>query len=114
MGEVTAPVAVHAQGEGLPRAHPMDVDAAERGTRRATGPAAAQQRHLVTALDEPLEDLVEMNLGTAGKRILPVLPVDDENSQVRQPILRASASRTPLTNRALGSLPNRSARRTHS
>ena len=56
---------------------------------------------------EAAEDLVQMDLGTAGERVLPVLPVDQEQPERSQsrPIRRASASSTPFTNFALCALP---------
>ena len=47
---------------------------------------------------EPAEDLVQVDLGAAGLRILAVLPVDDEQPHYIRPIRRASASSTPFTN----------------
>lgn len=50
------------------------------------------------------EDLVQVDLGPAGLRVLAILPVDDEDSQ-SCPIRLARASSTPFTKRALGTLP---------
>jgi hypothetical protein len=58
----------------------------------------------VAAARQAAEDLVQMDLGAAGLRVLAILPVDDEEPQSR-PISRASASRTPFTKRALVRLP---------
>jgi hypothetical protein len=58
----------------------------------------------VSARGEATEDLVQVEFRAASLRILPVLPVDDEELQ-RRPIRRASASSTPLTKRALVALP---------
>src|SRR5690606_31400668 len=68
--------------------------------------------HGVAASGEAAEHLVQVDLGAAGLRIEPVLPVHDEQFQRRAPppvparrCSRASASSTPLTNRTLSSLP---------
>ena len=69
--------------------------------RRTVGPAAAEQAHLVPLRGEPAEDLVQVNLGAAGLRILAVLPVHEQDAHYIRPMRRASASSTPLTNFAL-------------
>ena len=70
--------------------------------RRTSRPAAAEQRHLVPPRGEAAEDLVQVNLGAAGLRILAVLPVDDQDPHSEcVPSCRASASSTPFTKRAL-------------
>jgi hypothetical protein len=56
-----------------------DVDPVERCASGATWPSAAQQRHFVTAGGQSSENLVEVKLSTACLRILPVLPIDDED-----------------------------------
>ena len=71
----------------------------------AAGPAAAEQRDLVPARREPAEDLVQVDLGAAGLRIVAVLPVDEEQPHYMRPMRRARASSTPFTNFALAALP---------
>ena len=104
-GEVAAPVPVHAQREALPRAHPVHLDAAEHGARRAAGPSAAEQRDRVAPRCQPLENLVEVDFRPARERVLATLPVDDQYPQRRAPMRRARASSTPFTKRALCALP---------
>ena len=58
----------------------------------------------MTGARQTAENLVQMDLGPACLRVLAILPVDDEDSQ-SCPIRLARASSTPLTKRALGTLP---------
>jgi hypothetical protein len=48
---------------------------------------------------------VEVYLRASSEWVLAILPVDDQNAHYIRPSRRASASRTPLTNLALFTLP---------
>jgi hypothetical protein len=87
--------------KGMPGADALDPHRAAGRSRRGAGPAAAEQRDIVATPGEALEDLVEVNLGAAGLWIVAILPVDHDQAHYSRPMWRASASRTPLTNRAL-------------
>ena len=78
------------------------------------GQPPQSRRDLVPLRGETAEDLVEMNLGAAGLRILAVLPVHEQDAHYIRPMRRASASSTPFTNFALCTVPYRSARCTAS
>ncbi|MDQ2766881.1 MAG: hypothetical protein M3Y30_06965 [Gemmatimonadota bacterium] len=73
-------VAARDELEGVPRSYAMHVDPVECRALRRARPTAPQQRDLVPARRQPAEDLVQMNLGAAGVRILAVLPIDDEHA----------------------------------
>jgi hypothetical protein len=45
------------------------------------GPAGSEQGDVVAPPGEPAEDLVQVDLGSAGLRVSAVLPVDDEDSR---------------------------------
>src|SRR5438105_2938065 len=87
----------------------MHVDAVEDNPLRRAAPSAAKQVYSVARLNDSAENLAKMNLGAAGLRIFVILPVEDQDLHQIIPERRAYASRTPLTKRALSSLPNRSA-----
>jgi hypothetical protein len=55
-------------------------DSIETGARLATGPASAQESHLVTARGDAAEDLVKVDLRPAGLWVLAVLPVDQQDA----------------------------------
>jgi hypothetical protein len=66
----------------------------------------------MTPVREPPEYFVEVNLGPTALRVLPVLPVDDQQLQLPPPdrlvsssALRIRASSTPLMNRGLSPAP---------
>ena len=57
-----------------------DIDAVELRRRRATRPAAAQERDLMPARGEPPKDLMQVNLGSSRLRIFAILPVDEKQT----------------------------------
>src|SRR5439155_112273 len=81
---VTPAAAVHA--------HPV-----EHGLAGAPRPAARHQVDAMPPLDQPAEDLVEVDFGAAGVWILAVVPVDQQDPH-SAPNSRATASSTPFTN----------------
>ena len=89
----------------LQRADPVHLYAVELRPRRRAGPAAAEEVDLMPLLRETPEDFMQVDLGATGLWIVAVLPVHEQDphttSSPSRPILRASASRTPLTNFAL-------------
>ena len=115
VGEVRMPMPTHQHGEGGTRPDAVHLDAVERGAGGTAGPPTAEQHHVVPSAGEPSENLVQMNLSAAGERVLPTLPVDDRDPQPatrtcggsrhRRPSLRAYASSTPFTKRALRVVP---------
>ena len=90
--EVPRVVAVREERKAVARTDAIHVDAVERCARRTSRPSAAQQAHLVSLERETPEDLVQVDLGAAGLRILTILPVDDEDAHYMRPMRRASAS----------------------
>ena len=62
-----------------PRPDADDINPVERCASRATRPSAAEQRHFVTPSGESSENLVQMQLCPACLRILPILPIDEQN-----------------------------------
>jgi hypothetical protein len=60
----------------------MDLDVIQSGVGRRPGPAAAQERDFVSQSGKAAEDFVHVNLGSAGLRILAVLPVDEQYAHV--------------------------------
>jgi hypothetical protein len=101
----TTVVAIRKKGEGVPRSDTVNVDAVERGASGTIGPPTTEQRHGVTARRKTAEDFVEVYLRASSEWVLAILPVDDQNAHYIRPSRRASASRTPLTNLALFTLP---------
>src|SRR6266576_3081454 len=83
--------------EAMPVADARDVDLVDGGLRSASRPAARDQVDLVSPLGNPAEQLMQVDLGPAGLRILPIVPVDQQNSH-SAPVSRATASSTPLMN----------------
>ena len=75
------PARFERKGRAGPHSH--DLHPIEQRARSTAGPAAAQQDDLVPARREPAEDFVQVSFGAAGLRILPVLPVDDQDAQIR-------------------------------
>src|SRR5256886_207476 len=73
-------------------AHPV-----EHGLAGAPRPAARPQVDAMPPLDQPAEDLVEVDFGAAGVWILTVVPVDQQDPH-SAPNSRATASSTPFTN----------------
>ena len=104
-GELALEVRPREKGKRVPRADTNHLDVIQSGVRIGAHPTAAQQRDLVAGRREPPEDLVQMDLGAAGLRIVAVLPVDEEQPHYMRPMRRASASSTPFTNFALAALP---------
>ena len=78
--QMPAVVGPRLERKSLADAGAMHVDAAERRARRAVGPSAAQHRDVVAAPREALEDLVQVDFRPASERILPILPVDDQQA----------------------------------
>src|SRR6266545_1620775 len=87
--------AAGAQGEAVPTADACDVDPVHQNLGHTIGPAARDEAHVVPPLGDPTEQLVEMDFGATGLRILPIVPVDEQNSH-SAPVSRATASSTPL------------------
>ena len=54
---------------------PKDADATAHFIRRGALIAMAAQRYFMTSRCNPLEDLMEMDLGAARKRVCYILPV---------------------------------------
>jgi hypothetical protein len=52
----------------------------ERRSLRRAGPPAAEQGDVMPLRGKSAEDLVQVDLGAAGLRILAILPVDDKDS----------------------------------
>ena len=67
--------------EGKPRTDASDVDTIEHCIAGGILESAAQQIHLVTALNDAAKDFMEVQLSAARVRVLPILPVYYENAQ---------------------------------
>jgi len=68
------------QRETVPSPEPGDLNPVHHGARRATRPAARDEVHLVPPAGNAAEQLVKVNLGTASVWVLPVVPVDQQDS----------------------------------
>jgi hypothetical protein len=63
----------------------MHGNVVEHGLGRAAGPTTAQQVDLVTTSGQSAKDLVQVELGPPGLRVLAVLPVHHEEAQSDAP-----------------------------
>jgi hypothetical protein len=75
--------AARLEGKRPAGAHADHLHPIERHVWCAAAPTTTQQHHLVTARREAAENLVQVCFGAASLRVVPVLPVDDQNPQVR-------------------------------
>jgi hypothetical protein len=66
--------------EAVSRSDAMNVDPVECRARRAARPSATEQPDLVPTGRKTAEDLVQVNLGATGLRILTVLPIHEQNA----------------------------------
>src|SRR5258705_2600905 len=91
--------AAGAQGEAVPTPDARDLDPVHQSLGHAIGPAARDEAHVVPPpqLGDPAEQLVEMDFGATGLRILPIVSVDEQNPH-SSPVSRATAPNTPLIN----------------
>src|ERR1043166_8789330 len=105
-GQRPAARAAPPEREAVPPAVALDRDPLQLRPWLRPGPAGGHQVNPVAAGREPAEDLEEMQLGSPGARVLPILPVDQEDPHSR-PSARATASSTPLTNPGDCSPPKR-------
>src|SRR5579859_6683320 len=104
-GTMAAIIAPHPKRIRMPRSDAMNLDPVQTGARRAAIPTAAQQGDLVVFRSDAAKDLVEMDFSPTRLRVLAILPVHEQDAHQRRPVRRASASNTPLTKRALSTLP---------
>src|SRR5688572_27011416 len=104
-GERAPIVRMRERAERRPGPDAMDVHTIDARATLGTEPAAAEQGDLVSTARQTAEDLVQMDLGAPALRVFDVLPVDEQEPHYSRPILRASASSTPFTKRALSGVP---------
>lgn len=91
------PVPPGQKRERLAGPHPVDLDAVERCPRRTAGPATTEEHDLVPGRSEASENLVQVDLGPTGERIVAALPVHHGNAQ-------PSAGHNPRCSHSLPSL----------
>src|SRR5687768_6565412 len=104
-GERAPIVLMRERAERRPGPDAMDVHTIDAGTTLGARPSAAEKGDVMSAARQTAEDLVQMDLGAPALRVFDVLPVDEQKPHYRRPILRASASSTPFTKRALSGVP---------
>jgi hypothetical protein len=92
-------------GEAVAISVPQHLDPVYHGLPGPPSPSGADQPDPVPTGREPAIDLVQVDLCPARHRILPVLPIDEENIHNR-PSERAIRSRTPFTNDGALAPPN--------
>ncbi len=76
-------------GKAVATAMPFHGDSPDFGGWHRSRPAGTDQMHRMAPSDQPGEQLEDVQLGSAGIRILQVLPVHQENSHNR-PMARAT------------------------
>jgi hypothetical protein len=67
------------QGEGVAVSHPLDLDTIELCPLWCPRPSGTDQPDAMSCGSESAENFEQVNFGTAGLRICPVLPIDEEN-----------------------------------
>src|SRR5439155_25809707 len=89
--------ATRLEREAMPAADALHLHPVQLRRGRASRPAARNEIHPMSPSRDAAEQLVQMDLGSSGLRILPVVPVDQQDLH-SAPVSRATVSRTPLMN----------------
>jgi hypothetical protein len=73
-------VAMREQRKRVARTDAVYLDSIEPSMRRASWPAAAHERDLVSGGGKPAEDFVHMNLSAASLWVLAILPIHEQDA----------------------------------